>query len=198
MPDMTPSLTSILLTIAGAVLANATVLAVLGYLGRQFLQWSVSRDLERFKAELKRDADAEVERVKGELSREIESYKVKLKKSESLFEREIAAAQSFARWFGDTDPRKDHPHMEWEDAMDAWVERSGPVKDQLHDYLILNGPALLQGEREQLESAISVATDLWLESYPAEQARKIAADLRSSLLGFREALLERVRTQSSL
>ena len=63
------------------------VLGFSGWLGRV---WA-----DRLGEQLKASNTQALERVKAEFVREVESYKIRLKKSEFLFEKEFAAASAF-------------------------------------------------------------------------------------------------------
>ncbi|MDB5430304.1 MAG: hypothetical protein JWP35_1420 [Caulobacter sp.] len=195
-----PSLISILLTIMGAIAGNAVVLAVLGYLGRTLLQSSLSKDLERYKSELKSDADDELERVRNTLTRDVESYKVKLKKSEFLFEREFLAASGFMKLYGDFAPQKSHPDMDWDDAMDMIANNAHFTEQKLDAFMREHGAALNKDDREKLSSAVNMANDLALEmgGCPPAQVNEEASKLYHALEDLRDSLIARVRDQSSL
>jgi hypothetical protein len=64
-------------TITAAILSNALVLAVLGWLIKSFLEKLMQRDSKRFEFELKAKADAAIEQLKSDLQRRAIEHQVR-------------------------------------------------------------------------------------------------------------------------
>ena len=67
-------------TITAAILGNAAVVAVLGWLAKSFLEGVVARDSKRFESELKAKADATIENLKSQLQLRLVEHQIKLAK----------------------------------------------------------------------------------------------------------------------
>ena len=67
-------------TITAAILGNAAVVAVLGWLAKSFLEGVVARDIKRFESELKAKADATIENLKSQLQLRLVEHQIKLAK----------------------------------------------------------------------------------------------------------------------
>lgn len=192
-----PDMSSILLTIGGAIVGNAVVLAVLGFLGKGVFNAIVSRDLEKFKAELKSEGDKEIEAIRRTASREIESYKVKLKKSEFLFERQFQAANAMVKLYSEFSPQRRHPNMEWSDAVEEIVSAAATTENKLREFRNEHGAALHPSDRELLESAVRKANDIDMGDYNGD-GDEIASGLLAAIRDLKESLIAKVQDQSSL
>ena len=67
-------------TITAAILGNAAVVAVLGWLAKSFLEGVAARDSKRFESELKAKADAAIENLKNQLQLRLVEHQIKLAK----------------------------------------------------------------------------------------------------------------------
>jgi hypothetical protein len=65
-------------TLTAAVLGNAIVLAVLGWLGKSLLEKLIQRDSKRFEIEIKAKADSTIEQLKNELQLRTIEHQIKL------------------------------------------------------------------------------------------------------------------------
>jgi len=195
---MSPDLNSVLVTIGGALAGNAVLLAALGFIGKSWFQSAVGKDLERFKTELKREADAELERVKAALNRELEEHKARLKRSDFLFEREFLAASAMLKLYDDVYPKKSHPDMDWDDAMEEVAAHAGATRTKLDLFVIEHGAALAADLRKELGRASSLATELEMDmiGVSPDEVHGTASSLCKCLEGLRDALLDQVRSRT--
>lgn len=180
---------------------NAALLAVLGLLGKSLLEKLIVRDTKQFESDLKAKADAEIERLRNELARSVESYKVQLKKSEFLFQKEFEAASSFSALLQSIHPGFNHPWMDWYEACDKIAESFGKIEIRLSDFLAKYGAVLTDEERGLLTSAISDAGYGKFDITDGEvdpEANKQAGILYNNLQSLEKQLIGRVRDQSSL
>ena len=65
------------------------MVAILGYLAKLLLTNAIARESLDFEYALKKQVDTELQRIRDEASTALESYKIKLKKSEIFFLREL-------------------------------------------------------------------------------------------------------------
>lgn len=188
-------------TILLAFGGNAALLAVLGYLGKSLLEKLIVRDTKLFESDLKAKTDAEIERLKNELMHRVESYKVQLKKSEFLFQKEFEAASAFAALLQSIHPGFNHPTMGWYEACDAIAEDFEKIEIRLNDFLAKYGAVLTDNEKKILTSAISDAGYGKFDVIGGEvdtDANQKAGELYFNLQELEKQLIGRVRDQSSL
>ena len=109
-------------SITAAVVGNATVLAVLGWLGKSLLEKLLQRDSKRFEVELKAKADATIEQLKTELQIRIIEHQVRFSRLHekqatviaelnALIVEALWEAESFlspVQWAGERDKREKH------------------------------------------------------------------------------------------
>lgn len=172
---------------------GAIVLGLSNWLGKV---WS-DRLAEKLKAENSRD----LERVKTELMHEVESYKVKLKKSEFLFQKEFEAATTFAAIFRSMHPGFNHPYMDWYEACDEIAKCFGSIEKRLEGYFSQFSAVLTDEERKLLIDAISDAGYSKFEVINGDVSSKSNHDadvLYKKLAALEEKLISRVRNQVSL
>jgi hypothetical protein len=180
---------------------NAALLAVLGLLGKSFVEKLILRDTKQFESALKVKTDSAIENLKSQLLLQAESYKVQLKKSEFLFQREFEAASSFIALRGRIAPAYNNPDMDWSDACEQIAQNFGKAENLLNDYLAKNGPALIQAERKLLASALTIAATGNFEVVDGEvsaRAISMAEEFDEVMNGLEESLLSRVRQQAAL
>jgi hypothetical protein len=183
-------------TVIGVLVAlgggGGIVFALSGWLGRV---WA-----DRVAEQLKASNTQALERIKADFVRDVESYKVRLKKSEFFFQREFDATLEFTSIVRSVIPRRSFPDMDWSDAMEQVVDSFAKTERRLEDFLVSHGPVLSEGERELLDGAISTATEGKLygsaEGDPA--GHKLAATLCKTLKELESHLIKRLRDQSSL
>lgn len=188
-------------TILLAFGGNAALLAVLGWLGKSLLDKLIVRDTKQFESDLKAKADAEIERTKNELLRSVESYKVQLKKSEFLFQKEFEAASAFTAVRQSIHPGFIVPMMDWHDACDEIARNFGRIEKELAAFLSKHGAVLTDEERKILVGAMADAGHGKFDIVDGEvdpDANTQAGELFENLKSLEEKLVARVRDQSSL
>ena len=180
--------------------SSTALLAVLAFLAKSLLEKIIARDTKRYESELKASTDAAIERLRNDLLRSVESYKVQLKKSEFLFEREYAAALDLTSIVRSIMPRPNRPDMGWDDAMEEVVEKFEQTERRLDAFLRSSGPVLTIGERELLVAAIKTANDTRLHcTGDGDPAAYQAADsMCIKIEELERRLIKRVRDQASL
>ena len=65
-------------TVTAAILGNAVVVAVLGWLAKSFLESVAARDSKRFESELKAKSDVAIEQLKSQLQLRVVEHQIKL------------------------------------------------------------------------------------------------------------------------
>jgi len=188
---------SVLLAFGG----NTALLAVLAFIAKSLFEKLIVRDTRVFESELKSKTDSEIERLKSDMARNIESYKIKLKKSEILFEHELAAASEYSSLFYSIFPGYKHPDMDWYDAWETIAFDFKRIEALLQDCMFKHGAILNDEERSILGKARANAgfgkfdiTDGEVSIESVEKA-KITYDMLDDL---KSKLINRVRAQASL
>jgi uncharacterized membrane protein YgaE (UPF0421/DUF939 family) len=159
---------------------------------------ALNQQIEGYKAEL----NTQLERVKSELTRESEVYRLKLRKAEILFDRELQAVSDFGVLYRRIRPEYSRPDMEWEDACDAVAERFSTIEDQLEEYVTTYGAVLTEELREILRRCTTYASHNKFGAYEmpedqaSYQARKAAGQLLDELANVEKALFELVKNEA--
>lgn len=150
------------------------------------------RSIESHKSEL----SAELERLKGELAMEGESHKLKLRKAELLFDRQVQAASAFIPISHKLRPEYRFADMDWHDASVEVAQRSGEVERELTQFELSHGAALSPKARGLLSSSITSATHNKFEGdamEPSDQATKAGSDLLEKIIALEEQLIADLR-----
>jgi hypothetical protein len=141
-----------ILTVVSALGGSAVIAAaVAAFFGKLF----ADRSLESHKADL----GQETERLKGELAKESETHKLKLKKQELLFQKELEAASDFFALRRKIEPKYRHPDMDWGEALEDVVEAFAKSEDRLQSFAAKYGPVLSEDNRKDLDLATGIASD---------------------------------------
>lgn len=188
-------------TILLAFGGNAALIAVLGWLCKSLLDKLIIRDTKQFESDLKAKNDAEIERTKNELLRSVESYKIQLKKSEFLFQKEYEATSAFTAVRQSIHPGFIVPMMDWHDACDEIARNFGRIEKELATFLSKHGAVLTDEERKILVGAMTDAGygkfDV-VDGNVDSDANMQAGEIFENLKLLEDKLVTRVRDQSSL
>ena len=137
---------------------------------------------------------------KAKLDIELESYRMKLRKSEFIFQKEYEAASELVGYIQSILPEHNREDMIWSDACEIIAGNLGAIETSLKVYLGRHGAILTKKAAGNIEECIYLAGSTKHElSGPdvpesaAEAANKIYEKLREA----EESLVERVRGQSS-
>ncbi len=87
----------------------------------------------------------------------IESHKVRLKKSEFLFEKEYEATSEFVALLRSILPRHSYPDMNWHEACDHIAGNFGKIEHQLNDYLAMHGAVFNDEIVDLLVESLAIA-----------------------------------------
>lgn len=94
---------------------------------------------------------------KAKLDLEVESHKVKLKKSEFIFEKEYEATSEMVAFLRNILPRHSYPNMDWHEACDRIAENFSKIELQLDEYLATHGAVLGDDVVDLIVEAIGIA-----------------------------------------
>ncbi len=112
-----------------------------------------SKELESEKAEYVK----EIENIKNALLQETESHKIKLKKSEFIFEKQFEAATELNILVNEIQPNSNHPDMEYCDYLEIVAGNCSKIQNLIRVFLLKNNTALDSEVSTLLERAIILA-----------------------------------------
>lgn len=175
--------------------AAAAVLASVG--GGALIVWSFSNWLGKVWA------GRLLETMRAEFDQNLEAYKVRLKKSEFLFQKEFEAASELVALFRRFEPRPNCPDPEWNDAKEDIARSFSDIEVATDRFLTKHGAAMTDEARTKLAESCFIAGQNKFTSGDAETSPDDAAvegaERWYELMKEVEALLiERVRSQTDL
>lgn len=136
--------------------------------------------------------------LENRLTRETESYKIKLKKSEFIFQKEFEAASEFVAILRRFTPTCSRPQMDFYEACDVIAQDFYNVEVALGIFLSKHG-AILQSEvKEAIFLCLAIAGENKLElSRPdvPDSANQAAGELYKKLQEVEQFLLRQVHSQ---
>lgn len=95
-----------------------------------------------------------LEELKSKLNQDTESYKIKLKKSEFLFQKEFEAASKLVEFRQSILPEHYSPRMDWGDVEIDIANQFGNIEKYLKNFLGLHGAILSKEIKELVELSI--------------------------------------------
>lgn len=147
--------------------------------------------------QLKGELAGELERLKAVLGRETDTYRLKLKKQELLFDQELGAAREFMRIHRLIRPSYSHPDMDWDEACTDVARGFASIEVTLETYLVQHGAVLDALSRNEIEECRTAASHYKFEAWDHEQlfagAVKKAAEVLESLPKIEERLISQLR-----
>lgn len=140
--------------IAGAILlslggGSVVIFAFSSWLGKV---WA-----ERILAKEKAQQAQALEEFKQQLQDAAERQKMRLKKSELIFEKEFEAASALVAMYRDISPKFISPDMDYYDACDQVASNFQRIELQLHDFVRTHGAVLTDGVKHLLYLSIGIA-----------------------------------------
>jgi hypothetical protein len=155
------------------------------------------RSIEKHKATLSR----ELERLKGELAKETETHKLRLKKAEILFDRELEATSDFSVLYRRILPSYSRPDMEWEDACSIVAGRFASIENDLTAYMTRHGPVVTSALRDKVTHCITLAAHNKFAIHDVPEVdlaneRRAAGELLDTMRDIEEGLFRMVREES--
>lgn len=198
-----------ILAISGSVLASigggtAIVFAFSNWLGKVWANRLMVKEKAEYNKELEKEKTEHIrqlELLKNSFLKETESYKIKLKKSEFLFEKQFEAASELVALHRSFLPDISFPHMDWEDVLDHYVFSSEEIEKKLKNYLSCHGAVLGEEVEEKISECLSIAgwnkfeinKELEVSSKGKDEAEKIYEILNEA----KKLMLVKVNTQIS-
>lgn len=188
-----------ILAISGTILASigggtAIVFGFSNWLGKV---WA-NRLMEKEKNAHSR----ELESLKNTFLKETESYKVKLKKSELIFEKQFEAASELVAMHRGFIPGINFSHMDWEDVLDHYALSSKKIEEELEKFLSRHGAVLGEKVEGIISECIGIAgwnkfeidKEYQVTSKGKDEAEKIYILLNKAKM----LMIEKVTSQASI
>ncbi len=122
-----------------------------------FSSWLGKVWANRFMTREKAEYAQELESLRSRLTQDTESYKIKLKKSEFLFQKEYEAASEFVALKRSFLPTYSHAQMDWCEAYDEIAHDFPKIETGLGNYLSKHGAVLKAEVKDLLIHAIGLA-----------------------------------------
>lgn len=141
----------------------------------------------------------ELESIKNKLLLEAESYKIKLKKSELIFEKQFDAASKFVALRQSFIPAYEVPNMDWDDACHEIVRNFPEIERELKLFVSRHGAVLDQNVVDKLTSAERIAAEGKFEDSDRSVSRGIiknTEELMNKLELVEKDLLSKIHSQS--
>lgn len=143
----------------------------------------------------------DLESLRSQLLKDTESYKIKLKKSELIFEKEFEAASEFVSLIRGFTPTFGHPHMEWYEACDEIAYDFEKIEPRLDGFLSKHGAVLPEDVKDGISECIAMAGQEKFEIDSFEiplRSNKVADDLFNKLWECENKMLAHVKSQASI
>lgn len=188
-----------IIEVAGVILATlgsggVIVFALSSWLGKVWANRLMAREILQHSKDL--------ETLRNELHRDIESYKIKLKKSEVIFDKEIESASNLVALIRGFLPTNRYPNMDWHEACDEIAHNFERIESSLNDFLSRYGAVLPDEVMADIISCIGIAGEEKFEvmSCPevSPRSNKVADDLFKRLSEAESSMLAHVKSQASL
>lgn len=143
-----------ILEFSGAIIvsvggAGAIIYKLSDYLGNIWANRLLVADKQKYAKEM--------EALKNEYVHDTESFKLKLKKSEFIFEKEFEAASSFVALFRSFLPRHAWPDMDFDDACEFIAMKFEKLETGVDSYLASHGAVLTNETVDLLVECIGLA-----------------------------------------
>ena len=151
--------------------------------------------------QLKASNSQDLERIKADFVRELESYKIQLKKSEFIFQKQFEATSAIVALKRNILPSYSEPYMDYHVACEYIASSFEPIEKQLDGYLALHG-AILPDEAKKI--LVSSLTDVGTFKFEVDRegASSNALDAADNLLKnlgmVEELMISLVHDQSKL
>lgn len=143
----------------------------------------------------------ELESLRNRLTQDTESYKIKLKKSEFIFQKEFEAASEFVGLIRNFLPKYSHPDMDWGDACDEIAICFEDIETLLSSYLSKHGAILQDDVKDLITDCIGIAGKNKFETNITEKVpfhvNEEASKLYKKLKDAEKSLINQVHSQSS-
>jgi len=145
----------------------------------------------------------ELESLRNKLTQETESYKIKLKKSEFIFQKEFEATSEFVSYKYSIIPTFNHPDMDGEDVLCHIAEQFDKIELFLDSFISQYGAIFTSEVKDYINKAKNIAgsekfmtNDIGHSVYPDAKIDE-ANELYKIMYKIEEILIEQILSQST-
>jgi hypothetical protein len=141
-----------------------------------------------------------IQNEKAKLQLDLESYRIKLKKSEFIFQKEYEAASELVAFIQGILPEHNMPNMDFHDACEEMARNLAHIEKDLRKYLGRHGAILTNIAADKIEIGIYLAGSKKhvLTGHDVPDAAVSAAEsIYKNLKDAETSMVEQVRCQSS-
>jgi hypothetical protein len=165
-----------------------------------FSNWLGKVWANRLMTKEKAEYAQELESLRSKLTNDSERYKIKLKKSEFIFQRQFEAASEFVALKRSIMPSYSRPEMDFDDACEDIAHSFENIESKLHQYLSAHSAVVPDDAKNGISSAIGYAATGKFKitgvDVPSDAA-ELAASLLAKLDEAESSLLNQVHSQVS-
>jgi len=172
-----------LLKLAGAILGSITSAGVI-VLG--FSSWLGKVWADRLMEKEKAKYEKELEALRNDFDKKMESYKVKLKKSEFIFQKEYEATSEFFTLLMRAIPDKRYLDQDWIEHLEDVVYASRILEKEIIDYLSKHSAVLEKKTQELLSKCLVILSD---SKFEVAQMKNHEDEIKTETLISAEELL---------
>lgn len=181
-------------------IASAIIAAVGGasILILSFSSWLGKVWADRILSKEKAQQASDLEEFKNRLLLQSEIHKIRLKKSEVIFAKEIEAASNLVALIRDILPSHTRPDMEWYDACDEIAANFGNIEYILKDFLRNHGAVLSNEIRKLISLSMGISGEHKFNNNSVEistESNKAANDLCEYLMQAENLILDNIKSQ---
>jgi len=185
------------LQLAGTILValgggGAIVFGLSNWLGKVWADKLMQKEKAKYSREL--------ESLKKNLLQDLESYKIRLKKSEFIFEKEFLAASEFVSLRRSFLPTYSHPNMEWEDACEYMARDLDDIESKLESYISKHGAVLAEDVINLISHCTGIAGENKFEASGETvslNAMNAAEEVYKKLIEVEKLILNKIHSQTS-
>mgnify|MGYP000888408090 FL=1 len=187
-----------IIAISGTILTSigggtAIVFGFSSYLGKIWANRLMENEKNQFLREL--------ETLKNSFLKDSESHKIKLKKSELIFEKQFEAASELVALYRSFIPDIYAKHMDYEDFLDRYVFSSKEIEIKLKKYLAQHGAILGDDVESKLNECLRIAAwnkfEISPDYQPSFEGKDEAEKLYQTLSQAKELMIKKVHEQIS-
>ena len=185
-----------LLELSGVILGSLGGAAAIIF---GFSSWLGKVWANRLMTKEKAEYAQELESIKNRLVQDTESHKIKLKKSEFLFQKEFEAASGFVEFRQSILPEHYMPEMDWGDVEEDIANNFDRMEKWLKSFLGSHGAILPNEVKDLIELSIYKAGSNKHYEKPnaPKAARNAAVEVYKVIEEIEGKLIEKVQRQSS-
>jgi hypothetical protein len=180
--------------------AGVLILGLSTWLGKVWANRLMAKEKAQHAEELesiKSNYTSQLELLKNQLTQDTESYKIKLKKSEFIFEKEYDAASEFIAFKRGLYPLYHFPEMDMGNVLQSIAQDFEKIETFLRSYIAKYGAILSEKIKTDLSEAAGIAGREKFENEIDTTAQVNAQDVYGILSSVEDELIKKLISQTS-